>query len=211
MNWIYRVSVWVASSLFMLIFASNMWIYLDSRSQVGYDVQQVPKKKVALVLGTSKSRVSGGSNSFFTHRMEAVARLYHKGLVDHVIVSGDNRSVYYNEPRDMKEALLELGIPEVDITQDFAGLRTLDSVVRCKMIFGQDDVIIVTQEFHLFRALFIANYYNMNAIGYPAEAPDEGGLKVFFRELVARPLAIYDLYFIDTQPRHMGDEIEIEF
>ena len=99
----------------------------------------------------------GSPNPFFEKRIETAAELYRIGKIDHFILSGDNRSMYYNEPMAMLKALLKKGVPASAITLDYAGLRTLDSIVRCKQIFGQNKIIIITQPFHSYRALFISS------------------------------------------------------
>ncbi len=194
---------WVFIPIVLFLLLSNSWIYFSTRSLVYDDSANLPDKEVVLVLGTSKRRASGEPNSFFSNRMNAVAELYHKGKVKKIIVSGDNEDKYYDEPADMEASLIELGVPQSVIIRDDLGLRTLDSVVRCKLVFGEDDIIIVTQEFHIFRALFIANFHGLTATGFTAATPGEGSLKVFFRELIARPLAVFDLYFLNMQPKHL--------
>ena len=124
----------------------------------------MPHHRIALVLGTSHRTTKGDPNPFFEKRIETAADLYHKGKIDHLILSGDNRTIYYNEPMAMLKALLKKGVPASAITLDYAGLRTLDSIVRCKMIFGQNKFIIITQPFHSYRALFISKYHDINAI-----------------------------------------------
>jgi SanA protein len=105
----------------------------------------------------------------------------------------------------MRKALLANGIPDSSITLDFAGFRTLDSVVRCKEVFGQDNFIIISQHFHLERALYIAKKFNINAIGFAAQNPPEKySFKTNVREYFARTKAIIDLYFLNTQPKFLG-------
>jgi SanA protein len=147
-----------------------------------------------LVLGTSHRMLSGVPNPFFANRIATAADLYSNGKVIHFILSGDNSTPYYNEPVEMKKALMRQGVPESAITLDYAGLRTLDSIVRCKEIFGQNSIIIITQPFHSYRALFISNYYHMDAVALVAQEPSqEISLQVYFREYFARTKAIFDL------------------
>ena len=131
--------------------------------------------------------------------------LYHKRKIRHIILSGDNRTKYYNEPLKMKTALLALDVPEKDITLDYAGLRTLDSVVRSKEIFGQDSVTINTQRFQTYRALFNSKFYVIHAVAIVArEISFPGSLPITFREIIARPLAVIDLYILKKTPHHLG-------
>ena len=123
------------------------------------------------------------------------------------MLSGDNRTKYYNEPNEMKKALMKLGVPDSAITLDYAGLRTLDSVVRSKEIFGQDRITIITQPFHCYRAIFISNYYGIDAVAVVSVEPSqEDAFSVYFREYFARTKAILDLYILKTTPRHLGDK-----
>jgi SanA protein len=183
-----------------IVFAifSNIYIISKTSKYIFEDIERIPKKEIALVLGTSKSNINGESNSFFDNRIEAAAQLYHKGKVEGLLLSGDNRTRYYNEPSDMKKALMKKGVPENVILIDTAGLRTIESVFRCKEIFNHEDVTIITQEFHAFRALYISQYYEMDAIAYPAaEVPVYSSTKVTIREFFARPKALLDLYILN--------------
>ncbi|MEL7005041.1 MAG: ElyC/SanA/YdcF family protein [Bacteroidota bacterium] len=104
----------------------------------------------------------------------------------------------------MKNALIELGIPDKAITLDYAGFRTLDSIIRCKKIFDQDDITIITQSFHSYRALFISDYYNMESVAMVNyNGPNIPG-EMRFREYLARTLAVFDLYVINREPKFLG-------
>lgn len=179
----------------------NVWVVLQTKSQVYSDLQDVPNSDIALVLGTSKYLVEGGINPYFKNRIEAASELYKANKIKHIIVSGDHRTEYYNEPKTMMEELVLMGIPEEAITLDHAGLRTLDSIVRCKEVFGEDNIIVVTQKFHTYRALFISQYYSLKASGYVAgNIPLTNSLSILVREFFARPLAVLDLYILNTKP-----------
>ena len=204
---ILRVAAAGASFILIFVIASNAWVILSTRSKVLEDQQQLQKGGVALVLGTSHRMVSGVPNPFFENRIATAAQLYKSGKVIHFILSGDNRTRYYNEPLEMKKALMKLGVPDSAITLDHAGLRTLDSIVRCKEIFGQSTIIIITQPFHSYRALFISNYYHMDAVALVAQEPtQEISVQVYLREYIARTKAILDLYILGTVPGHLGEK-----
>ena len=195
------------SSLIIFVLASNLWVVFSTRSKVLIDQQQLQEHGVALVLGTSHRMISGVPNPFFENRISTAAELYRSGKIVHFILSGDNRSVYYNEPMEMKKALMKQGVPDSTITLDYAGLRTLDSIVRCKEIFGQSNIIIITQPFHSYRALFISNYYHIDAVALVAKEPSqEIAAQVYFREYLARTKAVLDLYILGTEPRHLGEK-----
>jgi SanA protein len=171
---------------------------------------RVPHNRVGLVLGTSNRMRDGSPNLFFAYRMAAAANLYRSRKVDYLVVSGDNSKKYYNEPAMMKDALLELGVPENRIYMDYAGLRTLDSVVRCRRIFGQSRFTIISQAFHNQRALFIARHYGLNAVGFNAkDVAGRNGLKTHLREMLARVKVFLDLYLLNKQPKYLGEEVKI--
>ncbi|MCW3072200.1 MAG: putative rane protein [Bacteroidetes bacterium] len=193
----------------IIILFCNAWIIKSTKSQIYNDVSKIGARTVGLVLGTNKfSR--GKPNLFFNYRIEAAVQLFKAGKIKHIIVSGDNSKEEYDESTDMHDALVEAGIPDTCITMDFAGFRTLDSVVRCLKVFGQTDVIIISQEFHNERALFIANYYKMNALAFSTkEVPMRYSIKTSVREYFAKCKAVLDLYVLHKQPHFLGEEVKI--
>lgn len=193
-----------------LLFVSNIWIVLSTKSQVFNSIEIIPKNEVGLVLGTSSKTMSGFDNQYFVTRIEQAAALYKSGKIKRILVSGDNETVYYNEPMKMKEALMEAGVPESAITLDYAGYRTLDSVVRCKEVFGITSVTIITQQFHSYRALFIGNYNGLKAIALTAgPAEHQDSFSVLTREYFARLKAVLDLYVLNTTPKHLDQKEEM--
>ena len=210
----FKVLKWVliaSGLLFSVLLASNIWVVKSTEDDVFTDSNDVTGATVALVLGTSNKLTNGLPNPFFNNRIATAATLYKEGKVTHFILSGDNRTVYYNEPFEMRKALLKWGVPDSVITLDYAGLRTLDSIVRCKEIFGQDRIIIITQPFHCYRALFISRYYNMDAVAIIAQEPiEEAAVMVYIREYFARTKAILDLYILKTAPRHLGEKEHLQ-
>lgn len=193
----------------VVVLLLNFWMLWSVNDKVYDNSEDIVYSDVALVLGTSRSINGVHENPYFTHRINAAVDLYLSGKVKHILVSGDNSSMRYNEPRDMRRALIERGVPDSCITMDFAGLRTLDSVVRSRKIFQQKRITIVSQEFHNYRALFIAQHYGIDAVAYNATMPSRGGYKVTMREYLARPKALLDLYILGTQPKFLGDKIDI--
>jgi SanA protein len=188
----------------------NLWVVGSTQKSVYDSVEEIPINDVALVLGTSKYSRKGGANLFFKYRIEAAVKLYKAGKVKHLILSGDNSLSYYNEPQDMKIALIAHGISASAITLDYAGFRTFDSVVRSKKVFRQKRITIITQEFHSYRALFISNYYGIDAIAFTTvPVPRSYSLLTLSREYLARCKAILDLYVFKKEPKFLGDEIDI--
>jgi len=203
----------IGAVVFLILFVifSNVIIRQATKKDIYQTIANTPQKKVALLLGTSRYTTRGTTNLFFKHRINAAAELYQQGKIKHIIVSGDNSLHSYNEPREMQKALIALGIPDSAITLDYAGFRTLDSVIRCKEVFGQTEVIIISQRFHVERALFIANKYEMNTIGFAAQDPPEKySVKTHFREYFAKTKAVIDLYIINKKPKFLGKKEIIE-
>lgn len=189
----------------IVVLACNVWVVSSTQSRLYADITQVPHNKVALVLGTSSRLVGGAPNPFFVNRMTRAAELFKQNKVEHFILSGDNRTVYYNEPETMRSALVALGVPDSVITLDYAGLRTFDSIIRSKLIFGQDSLTIITQPFHSYRALFICDRVNVNAVAIVANEPNtDSAFPVYIREYFARTKAVLDLYLLNTAPKHLG-------
>jgi SanA protein len=192
------------------IIGSNIWVVSTTANRVYSDYHELPTNFVALVLGTSHKLTNGSPNPYFESRIKMAAALYQEGKVTHFLLSGDNRTRYYNEPQQMKDALIRAGVPDSVITLDYAGLRTLDSIVRSKEIFGQNKITIITQPFHCYRALFISRYYNIDAVAVQAVEPSpEAMVKVYLREYLARTKAVIDLYILGTAPKHLGDKEQL--
>lgn len=209
MRWLQWIFIAGVAFTILFLIGCNWWVVSSTAQDVYDDKRLLPDHRVALVLGTSH-RVAGRPNPFFEERMETAAELFHAGKIDHFILSGDNRSRYYNEPIEMRKALEKKGVPLGAVTLDYAGLRTLDSIIRCKQIFGQEKITIITQPFHSYRALFISHYYGIDAVAMVAGEPDfENSVKVRVREYFARPKAVLDLYVLKTTPRFLGEKEEV--
>ena len=176
------------------------------------DVSLIPHRRVGLVLGCPRRVPGGWTNPFFENRINAAAQLYFERKIDFLVVSGDNHIQSYDEPVDMRNALVEKGVPKDRIYLDYAGLRTLDSVVRVKGIFLQNKITVVSQHFHNQRAIFLAGHHGIDAIGF--DAPDvamEYALKTLVREQFAKVKAVLDVYFLHTQPHFLGQKIAIGY
>ena len=186
------------------------WTVSDARHYTYDDVDAVPYNRVAVVLGTSKYLIGGSPNHYFKYRIKAAAELYNNGKVDYILVSGDNATVQYNEPRQMRRALIQAGIPASAIYSDYAGFRTLDSVVRAKEVFGQSRFTVVSQAFHNERAIFIARHFGIDAVGFNALDPSAyQGIRTRVREVFARLMGLLDLYVLDKGPKFLGEPIVI--
>ncbi len=188
---------------------ANKLVMVAGEGRVFTQLADMPEREIALVLGTSKySR--GRINSFYAGRVRAAAELYHRGKVAGILVSGDNGSQDYNEPAQMKADLVALGVPAEHITADYAGFRTLDSVYRAGDVFGLDSYVIVTQAFHLPRALYLADQKGHDVIGYAASGPSGyWSRRVQAREVLARVQAVVDVEVLRRGPRFLGDPVQV--
>lgn len=200
-----KVLVLLGILALLFVIATNIWVVASTRNRV-ITSDEVEKETLALVLGTSKRTAKGAANPFFVERMNTAALLHSQKKIDHILVSGDNGSKYYNEPMDMLKALGDLNIPKQDITLDYAGFRTFDSIVRAKEVFQQDDILIVTQRFHCYRALFISDHFSIEARAVTADSDRAIGGYLLTREILARTLAVIDLYILDRKPKYLGEK-----
>jgi len=188
-------------SVVAVIGSMNAWILIDTFNYVYSDIENIPFNSVGMVLGTSRMTRTGNPNQHFVTRMDAAAELYHAGKIQHIILSGDNMTRYYDEPKAMKEELLLRGVPDYSMTLDTAGFRTFDSVVRLKQVFGVNSCTIISEKYHVHRAVFISRHHDLNAIAYAADdVPFFYGIRSRSREILARVKAVLDIYFLDTQP-----------
>lgn len=197
-------------SFIMLILLINFIVSISSTSDIYTDIKALPNNKVGVILGTSRYTSNNKPNLFFYNRIDAAIKLFKKKKIKFIIVSGDNSIKSYNEPRQMYNVLVKRGIPKDKIFLDYAGFRTLDSVVRTHKVFNQKKFTIISQKFHNQRALYIAKNKNIEAVAYNAESTGFAGTKVRLREIFARVKMFYDLYIINAQPKFLGDIIEVK-
>ena len=185
----------------------------QAQEDIYKDVKSVPAKKAALVLGTAKYMIGGGQNYFYTYRIRAAAELFKAGKVKAIVVSGDNSTKYYNETGKMQKDLIKAGVPGRYITLDPLGVRTLDSVVRAEAIFDLKDYIIVSQKFHLERALFIAKSKGQKVIGFMAKdiPGTTAAYRMKAREYLARAKAFLDVYVLHTTPKFNGKKEKVNY
>lgn len=208
---------WIVLSLcaFIIVIAAftavvNIRVEKEIADLIYSDVDSVPHNKVALLLGTIPLNRNGGPNSYFTTRINTAAELYHAGKVDFIIASGDNHTRQYDETTAMRDSLIAHGVPEDRIIPDYAGFRTLDSVVRAREVFGCDSLTIISQADHNARALYLAEANGIKAVA--VNAPTRAGkwvrLRLAVREWLARDKMMLDIWF-GKQPHFLGEKIKI--
>lgn len=210
-SWALIYLVALAGLVFAVFMMLSMFRISSSAFHCFDDVDDIPYHRVGLLLGTSPQQAPGVPNSYFTARIEAASKLFKEHKIDYILASGDNRELSYNEPREMRRALIRAGVPSDRIVMDFAGIRTLDSVLRAKSVFMLQDLTVISQSFHNERALFIARNQGLDVDGFNAKEPDNtiSYLKVRFREFFARIKCILDVYLLETSPHFYGDPIKI--
>ena len=167
-----------------------------------YQKEDAPNKRLAIVFGAGLRR-DGTPTAILRDRLDTAANLYFNGKVEMLLMSGDNRFLDYNEPESMRQYALSLGIPDGAIALDYAGRRTYDTCYRAKAIFQVDDVFLVTQKFHLPRALFLCNELGLEASGVEANTRQfwRGFLFIWnLREQLATVGAFFDIYVSNPQP-----------
>lgn len=203
--------------IFLPFFLSMSLLALVINGSVDYfysplifeDSLKIPPAQTAIVLGASV-RASGKPSPFLTERLERAIELYRTNKVRKLLFSGDHSGLYYDEVNAMKDYALKYNIPAKDIFLDHSGLRTLDSIVRAKKIYKISDAIIVSQKFHLPRALWIAHQFQLSAYGFAAD-PSAKKIKWnnYLREFAARLMTFFDLYVLKTSARYLGKEFPI--
>ncbi len=206
-----KILFWGSIAMVSFIYICNIWVEKSTENQIYNTVETTPHNKVGVILGTSKYASGGRINLYYKYRINAAAELFHAKKIDFIIVSGDNAVKDYNEPKQMKQSLIEKGVPANRIQEDYAGFRTLDSVLRAKEVFGQNHYTIISQPFHNKRALFISNYHGHNAIAFNAKkVAYRYSFKTNIREYFARVKAVLDLYVLKTEAKFYGDKIELD-
>jgi SanA protein len=167
-----------------------------------YTVQNAPTKPVAIVFGAGLWR-DGSPTPVLRDRVATAADLYFRGKVEKLLMSGDNIREDYNEPGAMREYAIQMGVPAADIVLDYAGRRTYDTCFRAREIFHLKDVILVTQRFHLPRAIYTCNALRVSAVGVEADQREYRPRSALFwslRELVATLAALWDVHVSRPTP-----------
>ncbi|WP_053144176.1 outer membrane permeability protein SanA [Erwinia billingiae] len=186
----------------------DRWMSWKTAPFIYENLKSLPHRQVGVVLGTAKYYRGGGINQYYLYRMQGALNAYNSGKVNYLLLSGDNALHSYNEPMTMRKDLIAAGVDPADIVLDYAGFRTLDSIVRTRKVFDTNDFIIITQRFHCERALFIALHMGIQAQCYAVPSP-KNMLNIRVREVGARLGALADLYVMKREPHFLGPLIPI--
>jgi SanA protein len=200
-----------AGMVALVVFLANRWVINSSDAYIYDTWSLLPETDVGIVLGTSTFTREGKPNPHFAGRIHAAVELYQIGKIKKIIVSGANPDSTYNEPRKMWQELTKQGVPSADITMDFAGFRTLDSITRAQAVFGLSRATIITQRYHAYRAVFIGKKLNMNVVAYAAPGDEPGiDLRLMVREWLARFRVVLDIFLLQTEPKFLGEPVNVE-
>ncbi len=188
----------------------NVIVKQSAKGLLYDDVWAIPYRKVGLLLGTSPNMANGTPNRYYHHRIEATASLYFAHKISYILISGDNHRHGYNEPEEMRQSLIALGVPDSVITLDYAGLRTYDSMVRAHKVFGQRSITVISQYWHNERAIYIARQKGMDAIAFNAQDVSyrRSYLKNHTRESLAKVKVVWDVA-TNKNPRYLGEPVAI--
>lgn len=189
----------VFSGVLLILSRLFVWLYARPRTHI---LEETPPAPVAIVFGAGLNR-DGSPTAVLRDRVTTAAELYRAGKVKKLLMSGDNRFVNYNEPASMKQYALELGVPDEDIVLDYAGRRTYDTCYRAKVIFGVGQAVLVTQNFHLPRALFTCNALGLQATGVVADRRvyQRPAYAIWVtREIFATFVSLLDVWLLKPQP-----------
>lgn len=194
--------LWRFTLLLMIALLLPRFVVLLFASPRTFSAEEVPAARVAIVFGAGLLR-DGSAGPVLRDRVETAVKLYQQGKVDRLLMSGDNRFIEYNEPEAMRQYALQFGVLDDDIVLDYAGRRTYDTCYRAKAIFQVDSAILVTQAFHLPRALFLCNWFGVESSG--VEADNNYFRKVArlywnIRELFANFQALWDVMVTKPLP-----------
>ncbi|MBE7699414.1 YdcF family protein [Oerskovia sp. Sa1BUA8] len=194
-----------AVALVLVLVAPLAWVQVGGRLRVHPGVEDVPARPVALVLGAGL-RPDGTPSTYLTRRLDAARELYERGTVEVILVSGDNSREDYDEPTAMLDWLVAHGVPAERVVRDFAGFDTHDTCVRARQVFGVTDAVVLTQDYHLPRALFSCAQAGIDAVGVGVSAQSVEPAKAVtyrVREVPASLKAAWDA-LSGREPVHLG-------
>lgn len=214
MRFVKKLAVWTLRILGIAVLAVvlgtlaiNLYIKASAKPHIVTDATELESAPVGMILGASVTS-RGVLSPALQDRVDHALVLYEQGIIENFLVSGDNGTRQYDEVSPVRLYLLDQGVPEDDIYLDYAGFDTYDSMYRARDIFGVTDMVIVTQQFHLYRAVYLARALGINAQGYPADALTLGR-ENNTREIAARVKSFFELLF-DTKPTYLGESVEIK-
>lgn len=188
---VFRILIWIVISVGVISAFARLYVILSTRVLIQPE-DKTESRRAAIVFGAGLRR-DGTPTAVLRDRVETAVRLYQDGKVEKILMSGDNRFVEYNEPGSMREYAIALGVPAEDIVLDYAGRRTYDTCFRAKAIFGLDQALLVTQQFHLPRAIYTCRSIGMDIVGVPATGRNYRKSSIIYWELREIPATFMSL------------------
>ena len=188
---VFRILIWIVISVGVISAFARLYVILSTRVLIQPE-EKTDARRAAIVFGAGLRR-DGTPTAVLRDRVETAVRLYQDGKVEKILMSGDNRFVEYNEPGSMREYAIALGVPAEDIVLDYAGRRTYDTCFRAKAIFGLDQALLVTQQFHLPRAIYTCRSIGMDIVGVPATGRNYRKTSIIYWELREIPATFMSL------------------
>ena len=207
---IFRICFICVALCAIFVVCCNFTVKNSAKGKLYDKVSDIPSRKVGLLLGTSPYTAKGIVNQYYNNRIDAAAELYFDNKISYILISGDNHRHGYNEPEEMRQSLIEKGVPDSVIYLDYAGLRTYDSMIRAKDVFGEDSITVISQYWHNERALYISQHQQLEAIAFNAKDVyyRKSYLRNHTREAGAKVKAVLDV-ITHKKPHFLGDPMPI--
>jgi SanA protein len=201
--------LWSGITCLLFVIVANLLVSSNARGKTFDEIQDVPHNRVGLLLGTSREGRSGNLNAYYSFRIDAAFELFEAGKIKYILISGDNGTREYDEPTMMKNDLVARGVPASRIYLDYAGFRTFDSMERALKVFGQKQFTVISQKFHNERAIYLAESFGIEAIGYNAkDVKKNAGFRTRLREYFARAKVFIDLW-TGKKSKFLGEPVKI--
>jgi vancomycin permeability regulator SanA len=192
----------------LAFFTPLIWIEISTKNEI-YTEQTAPKERIAIVFGAGVKK-NGTPSDILKDRIQTASNLYTQGKIEKILMSGDNSISHYNEPVAMQKYAILLGIPEDKIALDYAGFRTYDTCARAKKVFMINQAILITQKFHLKRAVFLCKSMGIKSSGVIVNKNTYiDNIKLNIRDTLAKIQSFYEVYLIKHDPKFLGEEIPI--
>lgn len=203
-HWVVRGLIVLFALFLITVYSLHFTVTKEAKGHIYTNISDVPYRKVAVLLGTKKS-FHGKLNKFYYPRIKATAQLYKANKIDMVVVSRNKNNVI----RQIKKDLIILGVPENKIYLDFKGITSYDAIYRINKVYGQKKFIVISQNYQLERAIYLAKHYGLHAVAYAAKCErDNNGIKLNFIEKFER-LRMFYYIFTKRKPIYFGEKVQI--
>jgi vancomycin permeability regulator SanA len=193
-----------------MLVAPHAWVHQHHQASIYYSVAEIPQAPIAIVFGAGLT-ADGEPSWMLADRVDAAVDLYLAGKVQRLLMSGDNSRPEYDEVTAMKRRAVERGVPNDKINLDYAGFRTYDTCFRARYVFNIERAILVTQAYHLPRALYLAEAFGIRATGLKSGQDRYAGQRFYdLRESLANIVAWYEVHITRPLPHYLGEPVNLE-